>query len=91
MHSTLVDIPPDPPPPKCIPSKQEFQKRINDLELFGEPIIQTHTARMLGILYDQRLSFNDHMKKANGKGLQATGPVAVTQRDKMGRQTIIPS
>ena len=46
---------------------------------------------MLGILYDRRLSFNDHMEKANGKGLQATEPVEVTQRDKLGRQTIIPS
>ena len=33
-----------------------------DLELFSEPIIQTHTARLLGILFDRRLSFNDHMK-----------------------------
>ena len=33
-----------------------------DLELFGEPIIQTQTAKLLGILFDRRLSFKDHMK-----------------------------
>ena len=33
-----------------------------DLELFGEPIIQTQTAKLLGILFDQRLSFKYHMK-----------------------------
>ena len=33
-----------------------------DLELFGEPIIQTQTTKLLGILFDRRLSFKDHMK-----------------------------
>ena len=33
-----------------------------DLKLFGEPIIQTQTAKLLGILFDRRLSFNDHME-----------------------------
>ena len=33
-----------------------------DLELFGEPIIQTQTAKLLGILFDRRLSFKDHME-----------------------------
>ena len=33
-----------------------------DLELFGEPIIQTQTAKLLGILFDRRLSFKDYMK-----------------------------
>ena len=33
-----------------------------DPELFGEPIIQTQTAKLLGILFDRRLSFKDHMK-----------------------------
>ena len=33
-----------------------------DLELFGEPIIQTQTDKLLGILFDRRLSFKDHMK-----------------------------
>ena len=33
-----------------------------DLELFGEPIIQIQTAKLLGILFDRRLSFKDHMK-----------------------------
>ena len=33
-----------------------------DLELFGEPIIQTQTAKLLGILFDRMLSFKDHMK-----------------------------
>ena len=33
-----------------------------DLELFGEPIIQTQTAKLLGILFDRRLIFKDHMK-----------------------------
>ena len=36
-----------------------FKPERNDLELFGEPIIQT--AKLLGILFDRRLSFNDHM------------------------------
>ena len=31
-----------------------------DLELFGEPIIQTQTAKLLEILFDRRLSFKDH-------------------------------
>ena len=33
-----------------------------DLELFCEPIIQTQAAKLLGILFDRTLSFNDHMK-----------------------------
>ena len=36
--------------------------KLIDLELFGEPIIQTQTAKLLGILFDRRLSFKDHMK-----------------------------
>ena len=38
-----------------------------DLELFSEPIIQTQTAKLLGILFDRRLSFNDHMKDLMAK------------------------
>ena len=38
-----------------------------DLELFGEPIIQTQTAKLLGILFDRRVSFNDHMKDLMAK------------------------
>ena len=44
-----------------------YKPELIDLELFGEPIIQTHTARLLGILFDQRLSFNDHMKDLMAK------------------------
>ena len=42
----------------CVGPKPELV----DLELFGEPIIQTQTAKLLGILFDRRLSFKDHMK-----------------------------
>ena len=37
-----------------------FKPELIDLELFGEPIIPTD--KLLGILFDRRLSFNDHMK-----------------------------
>ena len=50
------------------------KQELIDLELFGEPIIQTQTAKLLGILFDRRLSFKE--------------PVEVAQRDKLGRQTI---
>ena len=36
-----------------------FKPELNDLELFGEPIVQTQT--------DRRLSFNDHMKDLMAK------------------------
>ena len=39
-----------------------FKPELIDLEQFGAPIIQTQTAKLLGILFDRRLSFNDHMK-----------------------------
>ena len=58
-----------------------------ELKLFGEPIIQTQTAKLLGILFDRRLSFKAYARP-NDKGLQATEPVEVAQRDKLGRQTI---
>ena len=48
-----------------------FKPELIDLELFGEPIIQTQTTKLLGILFDRRLSFNDHMKDLMAKVLLA--------------------
>ena len=39
-----------------------FKPEIIDHKLFGEPIIQTQTAKLLGIIFVRRVSFNDHMK-----------------------------
>ena len=44
-----------------------FKPELIDLELFSEPIIQTQTAKLLGILFDRRLSFKDHMKDLMAK------------------------
>ena len=39
-----------------------FKPELIDLQLFGELVIQTQTAKLLGILFDRRLSFNVHMQ-----------------------------
>ena len=44
-----------------------FKPELIDLELFGEPIIQTQTDKLLGMLFERRLSFNDHMKDLMAK------------------------
>ena len=44
-----------------------FKPELIDLELFGEPIFQTQTAKLLGILFDRRLSFDDLMKDLMAK------------------------
>ena len=44
-----------------------FKPELINLELFGEPIIQTQTPKLLGILFDRRPSFNDHMKDLMAK------------------------
>ena len=56
---------------------------------FGEPIIQTQTAKLFGILFDRRLRHKDHMKYLVAKvyrQLNRSGEVA--KRDKLGRQAL---
>ena len=45
-----------------IVSSVGFKPELIDLQLFGELVIQTQTAKLLGILFDRRLSFNVHMQ-----------------------------